>query len=578
MADVTRRGLLGAAGGLLGLAACDTGGDPEPEVRVKVGADQRPGYPGGVQFIHGVASGDPLPERCIIWTRVTPDQPELNQPVPVSYGVFADAELTMPVAYSEGYALASRDYTVKVDLSDLEPGTQYWFRFIAKTVGGDVISPSGRLKTTARSGDTPVRFAVISCSNYPFGYFHAYRDIANQDAFDAIIHLGDYIYEYGLDGYGGSTGQAIDRNHTPPLETVTLDDYRARHAQYKSDPDLQAAHAAAPWLCTWDDHESTNNAYRNGAENHDPQAGEGNWTDRKQAAVQAYLEWMPVRDPVPELAREALYRHFSFGDVATVICLETRLTGRSDEISWFTEIGGLEPAAIPAAALSTMGRVADPERTMLGAVQESWLTTTLETSVAEGRAWQVLANQTIMANVRPPNFKANLSEDQIAAQDVGYIQQLIEFSQLNLPWNLDAWDGFPAARERLYARVADVGANLVTLTGDTHTAWANTLKDAAGTQRGVEFGCTAVTSPGFGTYMKAVDDIGEQFAAANPEVDWYDPNGNGWTEVTLTRQTARATYHKVSDVREQTFTRDTVAAFETRLKGGVASPLERVEV
>ncbi|MEQ3745663.1 MAG: alkaline phosphatase D family protein [Henriciella sp.] len=575
MSKLTRRGLLGASGSLLGLAACGKEALPEAETRVTVSADDRPGYPGTVTFDHGVASGDPLPDSVIIWTRVTPDSAFPDESVPVSYGVFSDAEMTTPIAYGEGYARANRDFTVKVSVDGLSPDTEYFYRFIARTVGGDVRSVNGRTKTTAQGGDAPVRFAVISCSNYPFGRFHVYREISKTPDLDAVIHLGDYLYEYGLDGYGASVGKEIGRNHEPPLEIVTLDDYRTRHAQYKTDSDLQAAHAAAPWLCTWDDHESANDSYRTGAENHNPEAGEGNWTDRKQAAVQAYLEWMPVRDPEVGKAREALYRRFDFGDVASVLCLETRLTGRSEEISWFTEIGGIEPAQIPFAAAGTMVKVQNQERTMLGPVQEVWLDGELKDS-AKKTAWQVLANQIVMARVRPPNFAKSLTDAQKAAQDVNYISLLIEFSQLGLPWNLDAWDGFPAARDRLYKSAKDANARLVTLTGDTHTAWANTLLDADGDQRGVEFGCTAVTSPGFGTYMKAVDDIGEQFAAANAEVDFYDPHDNGWTLVTLTKDEVKADYKKVSDVKLPVYTTSEVATFTTTRTSSGMTPLKRV--
>ena len=576
MTRLTRRGLLGASSSILGLAACNRDPILEPETRITVSPDDRAAYPGTVNFIHGVASGDPLPDSVIIWTRVTPDAAYPGEAVPISFGVFEDAAQEKPVKYGQGYATAERDYTVKVSVEGLEPDKEYYFRFIAKVTSGDVGSPVGRTKTTAASGDNAVKFAVVSCSNYPFGRFHVYREIANRTDLDAVIHLGDYLYEYGIDGYGGSVGQSIDRNHEPPLEIVTLDDYRARHAQYKTDPDLQAAHAAAPWITTWDDHESTNNSYRSGAENHNPEAGEGNWSDRKQAAVQAYLEWMPVRDPQVGLAREALYRRFDFGDVASVICLETRLTGRSDEISWFTALGGLEPAQIPLAAASTMLKVQDAERTMLGDVQETWLEDQLTASTSAGKSWQVLANQIVMARVRPPNFERSLSDEQKAAQDVGYIQQLIPFSQLGLPWNLDAWDGFPAARDRLYASAKSAGARLVTLTGDTHTAWANTLVDADDEQRGVEFGCTSVTSPGFATYMKEVPDIGAQFAEANTEVDFYDPEGNGWTLVTLTKDEARADYKKVSDVTQDTYTASDVTTYVTKRDGDGMTPLEQV--
>jgi len=576
MTNLTRRGLLGAGGGLLSLGACsESGVVSRPEGRVTISPDERPGYPGHVSFDHGIASGDPLPDRVILWTHVTPDPEHPNIAIPVSYTVFEDEAMTVPVDYSEGFATPNRDFTVKVDVDGLKPGTVYYFRFAAKTTSGEVLSAVGRTKTTLASGDTPVKLAVISCSNYPFGRFHVYRELANTEDLDAIIHLGDYIYEYGIDGYGSEIGQAIDRNHEPPLEIITLDDYRTRHAQYKTDADLQAAHAAAPWLCTWDDHESANNSYRTGAENHNPEDNEGNWSDRKQAAVQAYLEWMPVRDPVIGQARESIYRRFDFGDVASILCLDTRLTGRSAEISWFTEIVGLDAEHVPAAAAATMERVNDRARTMLGAVQEDWLDTQLNDSAQSGKAWQVLANQVVMARVKAPNFRETLTQEQIDAQEVNYIHTLIDFSQLGTPWNLDAWDGYAAARERLYSSAKAAGARLVTLAGDTHTAWANTLLDDEGEQRGVEFACTSVTSPGFGTYMSGVDDLGQQFADANAEVDWFDPNGNGWTIVTLTKERAKADYHKVTDVTQAAYSTSKAATFISDRTATSLSPLKR---
>lgn len=563
MSKLTRRGLLGAGTGLIGasLAACsprDTDGPVRPAVR----ADSRAPYEGDVAFRHGVASGDPLQNWVVLWTRVTPVTGR-GGPIPVAYGVFADAQMEQPLIYGLTVAEPSRDYCVKVDVDGLEPGREYYYRFIAKGANGDIATPLARTRTLPADGSVnPVKLAVVSCSNYPFGLFNVYRELGKRTDLDAVVHLGDYIYEYGVDGYGGQTGATLGRDHEPTLEIVTLSDYRARHAQYKSDPDLQAAHASAPWFCTWDDHESTNNSYRLGAENHNPEENEGDWSDRKQAAVQAYLEWMPVRDPEPGRLREAVYRQFDFGGVASLFCLESRLLGRSDEISWFTELGGKPAEEIPMAAAKTMVRVADAQRTMLGSEQEAWLAKGLADSVKAGRRWQVLANQVIMAKVRPPNFTRTLTPEQIALQ-TGYVAQLVPFSVLGLPWNLDAWDGFPAARERLYASAKAAGARLVTLTGDTHTAWANELHDDAGERRGVEFGCTSVTSPGFGTYMKGVDDIGRQFADANKEVVWYDPFGHGYTLVTLTPDAASAEFIKISSIESPDYTVETAARFES---------------
>lgn len=577
MTELTRRGAIGLTGGLMGLAACG----PSDQTRstsapVRMDPDTRAPYRGAVAFRHGVASGDPRPDSVVLWTRVTP-LGEPDRTIPVSYGVFEDEALERPVAFGLTLAEPGRDHCVKVEADGLQPGTVYYYRFIARASEGQETSPVGRTRSApALDSAEPVRLAVISCANYPFGHFNVYREIGARDDLDAVVHLGDYMYEYGVDGYGGATGEALGRRHDPITEVVTLDDYRTRLAQYRADPDLQSAHAAAPWLCTWDDHESANNSYRTGAQNHNPEAQEGAWSDRKRAAVQAWLEWMPVRDPEPGRAREAVYRTFEFGKVATICCLETRLTGRSKEISWLAELGGLPGEEIPQAAMKVMGRVSDPERTMLGAQQEAWLSSALDASVARGAAWQVLANQVILARVKPPNFTQTLSDDQISAVENDLVSQLVSFSQLGLAWNLDAWDGFPAARERLYDAARSAGARLVTLAGDTHTAWANTLYDREKRLRGVEFGCTSVTSPGFGSYMPHVEDLGEQFERVNPEVDHHDPFGRGYTLVTLTETEVRTTFHKVSTVESREYETTRSATFTSRRDGDGMTALQRV--
>ncbi|MCA8901982.1 MAG: alkaline phosphatase D family protein [Hyphomonas sp.] len=554
MTELTRRSLFGlAATGSVGLAACTT----------LPGASQA--YDGEVSFDHGVASGDPLSNRVIVWTRVTPKSG--SGPIPVSYEVTdaAGAIVSSGLLSAE----ASHDFCVKADAAGLSPATAYSYKFTALTRAGEVTSPTGRTRTTAASGTAPVRFGVVSCSNWQFGLFNAYAALAAEDNLDAIIHLGDYFYEYGTDGYGGEVALAIGRPHEPTHECVTLADYRARHAQYKTDPNLQAAHAAVPWICTWDDHESANNSYRTGAANHNPEKGEGNWSDRKMAAVQAYFEWQPIRDMEAGRISTAVWRSFDFGDVATVCALESRLTGRSEDISWFTALSGAtgEEDLAQRAAI-TMGQVNDPDRTMLGVDQEAWLDSELKRSVDDGKTWQVLANQVVMAKVALPKMQDTLTPEQIAAQDNSYVQQMIGFSALGLPSNLDAWDGFPAARERLYDSVTRAGARLVTLAGDTHTAWANTLHDAAGKRCGVEFGCTSITSPGSGSAVKDVPELGKLFSDANKDVDWHDPFGHGYILVTLSADSATAEFRKVSDILSPDWTLETASVWKSEPKEG----------
>ena len=555
MTKLTRRAALGLGTSAFGLAACGGTGEDAPN-------SARP-YDGKVSFDHGVASGDPMSDSVIIWTRVTPED-ESADDVPVTWYV-TDHSSSLdsdPIKSGVTFAKRNNDWCVKVEAGDLEADHSYAYFFQVETTSGTVQSEAGRTRTTPASGAREIKFAIVSCSNYPFGLFNAYGSLAERDDLDAIIHLGDYLYEYGPDGYGGNVGAEIGRAHVPDKEIITLDDYRTRHAQYKSDPQLQKAHAAAPWICTWDDHESANDSYRTGAENHNVDDGEGSWSDRKQAALRAYMEWMPVRAPKPGTTRSAFWRRFDFGDVASIMCLETRLTGRSVGIDWASELSDTATAMIPIKAAEVMSRVTDPERTMLGSQQESWLAGELKSSARQGKTWQVLANQTIMARVRPPNFRQVLSREQIDAQDFGLIQRLIDFSQLGLPFNLDAWDGFPAARERLYEAAAIAGAELITLTGDTHTAWINQLHDQNGLRRGVEFACTSVTSPGIGTYFNDVPELGELFVDANDEVDMHRPYGQGYTIVSLTKERAKAEFYEISSLTDEAFETELVDSYE----------------
>lgn len=568
MSAVTRRGLLGAAAtGALSLAAC-----AKPAASTL--APAAPAYDGEVAFGHGVASGDPLPTRVVLWTRVTPKTG--TGPIPVRYDIFGESDGARPLVSGLVSADEAHDYCVKVDVAGLSPATAYLYRFTALTSAGEIASPDGRTRTTAASGSAPVKIGVASCANWQFGVFNAYKALAAEPDLDAIVFLGDYLYEYGIDGYGAEAAQALDRLHNPITEIVTLGDYRMRHAQYKSDPNLQAAHAAAPWICTWDDHESTNDSYRTGAQNHNPEEGEGDWSDRKQAALQAYFEWMPMRNPASGDITSAVWRSFSFGDVATIYATETRLTGRSPTIGWSEAISATDdPAEIAAQAAAHMKVISDPARTMMGAAQEAWLGDALAASVKAGKTWQVLANQVVMARVAMPDFTKSLTPEQVAAQTIPQVQQMIGFSALGLPWNLDAWDGYPAARERLYDSVEAAGARLVTLAGDTHTAWANTLADSDGRRIGVEFGCTSITSPGMGDYITGIPDLGEQFAAANTEVDWFDPTGHGYTIVTLTPERVSGEFVKVSTIVEADYTIDRVATFTAVPEDGGVSNLSK---
>jgi alkaline phosphatase D len=542
MTRMTRRGALGLGVAGLGAAACTT---TAGETAAANGA-----------FQHGIASGDPTQTSVLIWTRVTP---EAEGPLAVHWGVSRDSTFKDVVQRGVFNTGPERDYTVKVDVQGLEPGQLYYYWFSA----GRTPSPGGVTRTLPASGVGDYRMAVVSCSNWPFGYFNAYREIAKRGALgqvDAVIHLGDYIYEYSVNGYGGAVGKELGRNHVPEHEIVSLADYRARYAQYRSDPDLQAAHAVAPWFCTWDDHESANNSYRTGAENHQVET-EGDWSIRKAAGVQAFLEWMPVRDPEVGKAREAIWRKFEIGDLATLFLLESRLVGRGEDVT-YGEIYLAADADRPAIVERIKGRINDPNRTMLGFEQEAWLADGLKQSASAGKKWQVLGNQVTMAKVRMPDLQRHLTPEQYATVPQG-TKRAYSTARWGLEWNPDAWSGFPQARERLYQAAKAASARLVTLTGDTHTSWANELHDNSGQKRGVEFGCTAVTSPGAGDSLP-LEELNWLMPEANDEVLYYNAFSKGFTLLTLKADQVEAEFVKVSTVKSREYFASTDAKFLAR--------------
>jgi alkaline phosphatase D len=530
-------------------------------------------------FAHGVASGDPLPTQVIIWTRVTPTL-GMGQ-VSVTWIVARDSALSQVVKRGRVTTNAAKDYTVKVDVTALRPGQVYFYGF---RIGGQS-SPIGRTLTAPASGGESLKIALLSCSNYPAGYFNVYQAVARRGDIDLVLHVGDYIYEYGPEEYATTWGKGVGRIPDPPHECLSLSDYRTRYAQYRSDPDLQAAHACAPWLVTWDDHETSNDANRLGAQNHQTDK-EGTWSDRKAAALRAYYEWLPLREPQAGKPFDAINRSFDWGDLATFAMLETRLLARTQQLSYAQDIDMLPPSpqtgnrAVPDLAGFKARKLAAPGREMLGQAQQDWLSGVLRRSVAAGRKWQVLGNQVIMARVISPDLSKGIPAP--VREAIGNARPetraFFELSQFEVPFNLDAWDGYPAAREKLYQAAKAAGARLVVCTGDTHAAWANTLKDAGGAVRGVEFGATSVTSP---SVADALSDYGldgallnQLIVDKNDEVHWHDETKRGYTLITLTPEEAVADFMTVDTVESKNFMVASGGRWRTRF-GADPTPLER---
>ena len=317
-------------------------------------------------FTHGVASGDPLADRVILWTRVLPGDGRATE-LAVQWEIAADEQFAQVVSSGVTSTSSAQDYTVKVDAAGLQPGTAYYYRFSALGVYSGV----GRTRTLAGRGAGQLRFAVVSCSNYPQGFFHVYRELAAAEL-DAVLHLGDYIYEYADGGYANPVMLEQGRHVDPLHEIVSLEDYRTRYGLYRSDLDLQSVHQAHPFICVWDDHEITNNTWREGAENHD--LGEGEFADRRRAAIQAFHEWLPIREQA-SLEEGIIYRSFDFGDLASLIMLDTRLVGRDEQLSHEMNIDTLRSA------------LASQSRSIMGSAQEQWLEQELARSAAAGIPW-----------------------------------------------------------------------------------------------------------------------------------------------------------------------------------------------
>ncbi len=514
------------------------------------------------RFAHGVASGDPAPDGAVLWTRITPA--EGGGDVPLQWHI-ADGPDDAARRSGRVVARAAADHTAKVEVTRLSPGREYWYWFT--TASGDR-SPVGRFRTLPVGAVGRLVLAVASCQLYPGGLFNAFADMATLPQLDAVVHLGDYIYEYGAEGYGAEIGRKLNRLPDPPHEIVTLADYRRRHAQVKTDSDLQAAHARAAFICVWDDHEVANDGWVGGAENHDP-AKEGDWAARKAAAMQAYFEWMPIRESRRAMGRAAIYRSFDFGDLATLAMVETRLLARSEQVAF----KGTTPD--PAQFAAAIAERARGDRELLGAEQHRWLEGALTASVRAGRPWQLLGNQVVMARVAGPDPRTVDDGGRFAGQVAALpqpwrtrIEQSIAGYRAGLPFNLDAWDGYPAARERLYAAFRRAGTRPIVLSGDSHAAWSNDLYDDGGTLVAAEFGATAVTSPSYGSLLPG---LGAVLAKANREVAFCDQDAKGYTIVTLTPDAATAEHIALSTVLAKPFTRQIAAGH--RIMAGKREPL-----
>jgi alkaline phosphatase D len=473
---------------------------------------------GATGFTHSVASGEPGPDSMLLWTRYVPASDDTM--VRLEAEVALDPDFAKVISGGSVRAGAYRDWTAKITVDGLKPGTVYWYRFVAPDGSK---SPVGRTKTLPVGDTARFGLGVFSCSNLPYGWFNAYGHAAGRSDLDLWMHVGDYIYEYGADRiHNGdlTPGRALE----PGNEILTIADYRARYACYRADPDLQRLHQTAPMVTFWDDHESANDSWEGGAQNHQP-TSEGDWNVRRAAAMQVYREWMPVSDEP--------WKAYPLGTLATLYRTESRLLARTKQ----ADIGAAFKAADPDAALKAFrdGAWQDPSATMLGSAQESWLAHELKTN-ARSTAWQLVGMGTILGRtVMPQDAVSWLRPDASAGRIKGY-ENNIRAAKLGLPMWMDRWDGYPAARSRLLKSAQQADADLVMLSGDSHNAWAYGLSEG-GRPAGVEFAGHSVTSGGCeGDFVADPKRVAQGFMAANPELKWADTSQRGYMMIEVTPQ------------------------------------------
>jgi alkaline phosphatase D len=507
-----------------------------------------------VTFEHGVASGDPLASALIIWTRAEPINSE--QQVTLAWEVATTADFNQIIRQGITTTTHNRDFTVKIDVQDLIPNTEYFYRF----KGDTNTSPIGRGKTLPISDVSQVKMVVVSCSNYPAGYFNAYDDAAKQADVDVVLHLGDYIYEYGMGDWATDKSVEIGRQLAADnaTEILRLEDYRKRYALYRTDKGLQALHAAAPFIVVWDDHEISNDTWKNGAENHSPD--EGDFTLRRANAIQAYYEWLPIRPPMGD-SHPQIYRSFDFANLLSLHMLDTRVIARDQQLEYKSY---QDPNTKQIDMARFQRDLTSPTRALLGKDQFTWLSQSMQASSAK---WQMLGQQVLMTKMY---FPAEVFNQQKPEQIEPVVRELVaikrainsgnsvskeQMARLNtvMPYNLDAWDGYPQERENLYRLVKQMNKQILVVAGDTHNAWQGRLTDNSGEKIGMEFATPGVSSPGMESYLnlspKSAQDMAKAITMLVKDLEYCDLHQRGYMMLTIEPQQVTTSWRFVDNIQ-----------------------------
>lgn len=524
---LNRRGFLGlAAGGAAGglLAGISD-------------SDAAPSNGGGTTFMHGVASGDPTQNSVLLWTRVTPITPQDPDNILTHWIIARDEELQNVVQQGQALAKRTTDYTLTIDVEDLAEGTIYFYRFFAK----GHISRTGRTKTLPGGSPEGFQMAVVSCANYASGFFNAYRDIADAEDIDLVVHLGDYIYEEGTGGFGTQDAGALDRVPFPNKELVTLPDYRTRYAQYRADPALQDLHARVPFVCIWDDHEIVNGSWSRGSLDHLVDEM-GSWKARRDAAMQAYHEWLPLRLSKPD-QKDRIFRSFRVGDLFQLTLLDTRHFGRERLLA--------RPQGMLDYITNEMRRRFD-KRDVLGDAQEKWFG---EEIAAGGSArWHLVGQQFLVTPLDLPDLAPLIDLDASGLMSRSALEGVVSFSQLNPLFLTDSWEGYENAKKRFLTQLSNSKSVPVVLTGDIHTAICADLT-LKGDVIAHELVTPSISSPGLDQIFPSVvpGAVAQGFKEQNPDLHYIDGQRRGWLHLDICAQEVTADWRYVSTIKSEDF-------------------------
>ena len=480
-----------------------------------------------IAFNYGVASGDPTNTNVILWTKISSEDLEDKK---VSWEVSNQKNFQTILVSGNTKAKLDDNFTVKVDaqIPSTFNGKKIYYRFLCQ----GILSEVGTTKTLPINNPNKFNIAFCSCSNYPAGYFNAYKEMANDEEVDLVLHLGDYLYEYSREGYASSDAKRMNRVVNPSNEIVTLEDYRTRYATYRSDKDLQLLHKSKPMIAVWDDHEITNDTWKKGAQNHSP--NEGLFNVRKNNAIKAYYEWMPIRD---SKQKEKIWRKFTVGTLINLIMLDTRLYGRDKQLEISSYIEG------EILNKEEYRKDLNKPRNLLGKEQLKWI----NKSVNKDFKWSIFGQQLLIG----PKYLPSIFKSEKLAGSRSYLTKQLAGEELAT--NTDQWDGYPKERENFYRSISKSQSNII-LAGDSHNSWLSNLYDKNESFVGIEVGAPAISSPSFGdTFKEATESVEKAFVDENRDLLWVNGKYKGYVSMDIYQDFIDVNFKYISTVKSTNY-------------------------